>query len=90
MQLIGDQKLDSIQNSIVQMRISKIEAALHAADDSTKFKVTIPNKDVPENVGADLDFGIKMFDGRVTHDNLRDNSFQISFANIRFVQFCIH
>jgi hypothetical protein len=57
--LIGNQKLDSIQNSIVQKRIHKIEAALHAADDSTKIKVTIPNKEVPENVGSRPDFELK-------------------------------
>lgn len=59
MQLIGNQKLDSIQNSFAQKRIGKIEAALHAADDSTKIKVMIPNKEVPENVGSRPDFELK-------------------------------
>jgi len=59
MQLIGNQKLDSIQNSFAQKRISKIEAALHAAYDSTKIKVLIPNKEVPENVGSRPDFELK-------------------------------
>jgi len=59
--LIGNQKLDSLQNSFAQKRISKIEAALHAAYDSTKIKVFIPNKEVPENVGSRPDFEIKCF-----------------------------
>ncbi|MEI6678844.1 MAG: DUF748 domain-containing protein [Mariniphaga sp.] len=58
-QLIGNQKLDSIQGSIAQKRISKIEAALHAASDSTKIKVLIPNKDAPENVGSRPVFELK-------------------------------
>jgi hypothetical protein len=57
--LIGDQKLDSLQNNFAQKRISKIEAALHAADDSTKIKVFIPNKEVPENVGSRPVFELK-------------------------------
>jgi hypothetical protein len=59
MQLIGNQKLDSIQTSFAQKRISKIEAALHAASDSTKIKVLIPNKDAPENVGSRPVFELK-------------------------------
>jgi len=58
-QLIGNQKLDSIQNSFAQKRISKIEAALHAADDSTRIKVVIPNKEAPENVGSRPVFELK-------------------------------
>jgi hypothetical protein len=57
--LIGDQKLDSLQNNFAQKRISKIEAALHAADDSTKIKVFIPNKEAPENVGSRPVFELK-------------------------------
>ena len=57
--LIGNQKLDSIQNSFAQKRIRKIEAALHAVDDSTKIKVLIPNKEVPENVGSRPVFELK-------------------------------
>jgi len=59
MQLIGNHKLDSIQNSFAQKRISKIEAALHTADDSTKIKILIPNKDAPENVGSRPSFQLK-------------------------------
>ncbi len=59
MQLIGNQKLDSIQNSFSQKRISKIEAALHAVDDSTRLRVLIPNKEVPENVGSRPVFELK-------------------------------
>jgi hypothetical protein len=59
MQLIGNQKLDSIQSSFAQKRISKIEAALQAASDSTKIKVFIPNKDAPENVGSRPAFELK-------------------------------
>ena len=58
-QLIGNQKLDSIQNSYSQLRIRKIEAALRAADDSTRIKVFIPNKEVPENVGSRPVFELK-------------------------------
>lgn len=58
-QMIGNQKLDSIQNSFAQKRISKLEAALHAADDSTRIKVLIPNKEVPENVGSRPVFELK-------------------------------
>ncbi len=57
--LIGNQKLDSLQNSFAQKRISKIEAALRAAYDSTKIKVLIPNKEVPENVGSRPSFEFK-------------------------------
>ena len=59
MQLIGNQKLDSIQNSFAQKRIKKIEAALHAIDDSTRIKMLIPNKEVPENVGSRPVFELK-------------------------------
>jgi hypothetical protein len=59
MQLIGNQKLDSIQNSFAQKRISKIEAALHAVNDSTRIKILIPNKEVPENVGSRPVFELK-------------------------------
>ncbi len=59
MQLIGSHQLDSIQNSFSQKRISKIEAALHAVDDSTRIKLFIPNKEVPENVGSRPVFELK-------------------------------
>jgi len=59
MQLIGRHQLDSIQNSFSQKRISKIEAALHAIDDSTRIKVFIPNKEAPENVGSRPVFELK-------------------------------
>ena len=58
-QLIGIQKLDSIQLSYSQKRLRKIEAALHAVDDSTRIKVIIPNKEVPENVGSRPVFELK-------------------------------
>jgi hypothetical protein len=59
MQLIGSHQLDSIQSSFSQKRISKIEAALHAIDDSTRIKVFIPNKEAPENVGSRPVFELK-------------------------------
>jgi len=59
MQLIGNQKIDSIQNSFAQKRISKIVAALHAVNDSTRIKILIPNKEVPENVGSRPVFELK-------------------------------
>jgi len=59
MQLIGNHRIDSIQNSFAQKRIHKIEAALHAADDSTRIKMVIPNKEAPENVGSRPIFELK-------------------------------
>lgn len=59
MQLIGNQKLDSIQNSFAQKRISKIEAALHAVNDSTRIKVLISNKEIPENMRSRPVFELK-------------------------------
>lgn len=59
MQLIGSHKLDSIQSNFAQKRISMIETALHAIDDSTRIKVFIPNKEVPENVGSRPVFELK-------------------------------
>ena len=59
LQLIGNHKLDSIQNSFAQKRISKIEAALHAVDDSTRIKMLITNKEAPENVGSRPVFELK-------------------------------
>ena len=58
-QLIGEQKLDSIQQSYAQKRIRKIEAALLNIDSTTKIKVVIPNKEVPENVGSRPVFELK-------------------------------
>jgi hypothetical protein len=57
--LIGEHKLDSIQQNISRMRIQKIEAALRSFDDSTRIKVVIPNKQVPENVGSRPNFELK-------------------------------
>lgn len=58
-QLIGNQKLDSLQQSYAQIRIRKIEAALQNVDKTTKIKVVIPNKEVPENVGSRPVFELK-------------------------------
>jgi len=57
--LIGEHKLDSLQQSISQLRIHKIEAALRSFDDSSKIKVVIPKKEVPENVGSRPVFELK-------------------------------
>jgi hypothetical protein len=59
MKLIGNSKIDSIQNSFVRKRIHKIEEALHASDDSTKIKVIVPNPQAPENVGSRPVFELK-------------------------------
>jgi hypothetical protein len=59
MKLIGNAKVDSIQNSIVKKRIRRIEDALRAADDSTRIKVLIPDKQAPENVGSRPVFELK-------------------------------
>ena len=59
MQLIGNHQIDSIQSSFTLTRIRKIEAALHAVDDSTRIKMLIPNKDAPENVGSRPVFELK-------------------------------
>lgn len=57
--LIGDHKLDSIQNSYSLLRIRKIEKALHNLNDSTRIRILIPNKDAPENVGSRPVFELK-------------------------------
>jgi len=57
--LIGNHKLDSIQNSYAQKRIHKIEAALHSIDSTTRIKMATPNKEVPENVGSRPVFELK-------------------------------
>ena len=57
--LIGNHKLDSIQNSYAQKRIHKIEAALHSIDSTTRIKMVTPNKEVPENVGSRPVFELK-------------------------------
>ncbi len=59
MKLIGNAKVDSIQNSFVKKRIRKIEQALRAADDSTRIKVFIPDPQAPENVGSRPVFELK-------------------------------
>ncbi len=50
--LIGEHKLDSIQQNISQKRIKKIEAALHGFDESSRIKVTVSDPKAPENVGS--------------------------------------
>ena len=57
--LIGEHKIDSLQQSIAQGRIRKIEAALRSFDNTTKIKVVVPNKAVPENVGSRPVFVLK-------------------------------
>ncbi len=57
--LIGESKLDSIQQSISLYRVSRIERALRSFSDSTKIKVTVPNKELPENVGSRPVFELK-------------------------------
>jgi hypothetical protein len=57
--LIGDHTLDSIQNSYAQLRIRKIEKALHHINDSTRISIFIPNREVPENVGSRPVFELK-------------------------------
>jgi hypothetical protein len=59
LQLIGAHKLDSIQQHFTHCRISRIEAALKGFSDSTKIRVVIPNKQVPENVGSRPIFELK-------------------------------
>jgi hypothetical protein len=58
-QLIGEQRVDSIQHSYSLSRIRKIEDALRSVYDSTKIKVIIPNMDAPENVGSRPVFELK-------------------------------
>ena len=59
LQLIGNQKLDSIQQRFTRMRIRKIEEALHQADTTSTIKVFIPNREAPENVGSRPVFELK-------------------------------
>ncbi len=58
-QLIGEHKLDSIQQSISQKRIRKIEEALLSIDNTSKIKVVTPNKEAPDNVGSRPVFQLK-------------------------------
>lgn len=58
-QLIGNEKLDSIQEKYTQVRINKIETALYAAADSTKIKMFVPDKGAPENTGSRPIFELK-------------------------------
>lgn len=57
--LVGTHRLDSLQQQITRYRIGRIEAALRSFSESTKIKVVIPNKEVPENVGSRPVFEIK-------------------------------
>lgn len=57
--LVGVQRLDSIQQSYARIRIQKIEAALRSFSDSTKIRVTIPDRASPENVGSRPVFELK-------------------------------
>ena len=59
LQLIGEHKLDSIQQSISQKRIRKIEAALLSFDNTSKIKIVTPNREVPDNVGSRPVFQLK-------------------------------
>ena len=59
LQLIGEHKLDSIQQSISQKRIRKIEAALLSFDNTSKIKIVTPNREVPDNVGSRPVFQMK-------------------------------
>ena len=57
--LIGEHKLDSIQQSITQKRIKKIETLLHSIDSSSRIKVVVPDSKAPENVGSRPVFELK-------------------------------
>jgi hypothetical protein len=59
LQLIGAHKIDSIQQSITKYRINRIESSLKSFSDSTRIRVAIPNKEVPENVGSRPVFELK-------------------------------
>ncbi|MEI6142091.1 MAG: hypothetical protein WCP85_22650 [Mariniphaga sp.] len=59
LQLIGNQKLDSLQHYYSLSRIHKIEVALRSVFDSSKIKVIIPNREAPENVGSRPYFELK-------------------------------
>jgi hypothetical protein len=57
--LVGEQKLDSIQQSIAQYRIRRIEDALKSFSDSTKIRVVVSKSEVPENIGSRPVFEMK-------------------------------
>ena len=57
--VVGEHKIDSLQQCFSKARIRKIEEALKIADDSTKIKIVIPNKASPENVGSRPAFELK-------------------------------
>jgi hypothetical protein len=50
--LIGDTRLDSLQQAFTTGRIRQVEAALKNADATTKIKVAVAPKEIPENVGS--------------------------------------
>lgn len=50
--LTGEYRLDSIQQSFTKARVRQVEAALKSLDDSTRIKVAVAPKEVPENVGS--------------------------------------
>ena len=58
-QLLGNHKLDSIQQLFSLIRIHKIEASLRSVYDSTRIKVVVPNNETPENVGSRPVFELK-------------------------------
>jgi len=59
LQLIGEHKLDSLQQHITAYRIGRIEKALKSFSDSSKIRVVIPNPNVPENIGCRPQFELK-------------------------------
>ena len=59
LQIIGNQKIDSIQQVFSNLRIKKIETALKQVNEATKIRIVVPDKQVPENIGSRPVFELK-------------------------------
>ena len=57
--LVGERKLDSLQEVISGARIRQLESALKRFDETTRIKVVVPNRETPENVGSRPVFELK-------------------------------
>jgi hypothetical protein len=50
--LVGDSRADSLQQAYTRARVRQVEAALKSLNDSTRIKVAVAAREVPENVGS--------------------------------------
>ncbi|MCE1198966.1 MAG: DUF748 domain-containing protein [Marinilabiliales bacterium] len=59
LKLVGKERVDSLQKAVGNLRIRKIEAALHAISDATRIKVVFPDAQSPDKVGSRPVFELK-------------------------------